>query len=117
MPVIEIRVGSILLAAVEVILALICKSPTHHWLHAMSDIAIHDNIVFLDNSDATGCVIAVFLVLHVAPLIVLLGLHYVTSQHLRVLYFYLRVVEYIVIVVDVLDNLYWLLTVALLLRL
>ena len=41
--------------------------------------------------------------------VVLLCLDHMSSEHLWILNFYLRVVEDVVVVVDILDYLYWLL--------
>ena len=98
-------------------MTLVCKSPAHHWLHPMSNIAVHDNIVFFDNCYATRILVSVLLILHLASLMVLLSLHDVATEHLRVLNLDLRVVEDVVVVIDILYYFDWLLPVALLLRL
>ena len=102
-------------------MALIVKSPTHHICllnlaldHAVGDIATHDNIVFLDDCNSSSSVhgiltllIQLLLRLLWAALmtVVLLSLDDVASKHLRILDFNLRVVENVVIIVDVFDNL------------
>lgn len=86
----------------------------------MCYVSVHHNVVLLDHCDATYLIIiivAILLVLHLASLMVLLGLNYVTTQHLRILNLDLRIVEDVVIVVDVFDYLDWLLAAALLFRL
>lgn len=83
----------------------------------MSNISTHDNIVLLNHCDATLSIIAIFLVLHIAPLMVLLSLNNMSSKHLRILYLDLRVVENVIVVIDVLNDPDRLLPTALLLRL
>lgn len=102
---------------VLVVMPLICKSPAHHWLHSMSNIAVHDYIVFLDYCNATLILVTIFHILRLATLMILLGLHNVASQHLRIFYFNLWVVEDVVIVINILNYLDWLLPIILLLRL
>ena len=82
---------------------LVCQSPAHHRLHSMSDIAVHDNVILFDDRDTTDLiVVTVFLVLHLLRTAVeLLGLNHVPTEHLRILYFDLGVVENVVIVVYV----------------
>ena len=80
----------------------------------MSDITIHDDIVLFDDSDPTDLIIivAVFLILHLLRAsVILLTLSDVPTEHLRILYFDLRVVEDIIIVVNVFDNFNWLLLI------
>lgn len=82
----------------------------------MSNIAVHNNIVFFDYCNATRILVTVLLILHLASLVILLSLHDVTTQHLWVLNLDLRVVEDVVVIIDVLYYLDWLLSVAFLLR-
>ena len=81
----------------------------------MRNITVHDNIVFFNNCYATLILVSVLLILHLASLVILLSLHDVTAEHLWVLNLDLRVVEDIVVVIDVLYYFDWLLPVALLL--
>ena len=81
----------------------------------MRNIAVHDNIVFLYNCYATLILVSVLLILHLASLVILLSLNNVTTEHLRVFNLDLRVVENVVVVIDVLYYFDWLLPVALLL--
>ena len=70
----------------------------------MSDITVHDDVVFFDDGDPTDLiVVAVFLILHLlrATVILLLSLGDLPTMHLRILYFNLRVVEDIIVVVNV----------------
>ena len=75
---------------------LVSKPPTHHRL-AILLLLVHHNVVLFDDSDALGRV-ALFLM----PSMVLLSLDNVASQHLRILYLDLGVVENVVVVIDVL---------------
>ena len=102
-------------------MSLIVKSPTHHVSllnltlnHAVCDVATHYNVVFLDDcntSSAVHWILSILIQLLLRLLrttlmtVVLLCLNNVTSKHLRILYFNLRVVENVVIIVDVFDNL------------
>ena len=81
----------------------------------MRNITVHDNIVFFNNCYATLILVSVLLILHLASLMILLSLHDMTAEHLRVLNLNLRVVENVVVVIDVLYYFDWLLPVALLL--
>ena len=94
-------------------MALISQSAPHHWLHTLSDVAVHDDVVLLDDCDpADLIVIAVFLVLHLLrAAVVLLSLNDVPTEHLGILYFDLRVVEDIIVVVYVFYYLDWLLLI------
>lgn len=83
----------------------------------MRNIAVHNNIVFFDNCYATRILVTVLLILYLASLVILLSLNDVTTQHLWVLNLDLRVVEDVVVIIDVLYYFDWLLPVALLLRL
>jgi len=86
----------------------------------MGYVSVHHNVVFFDDCDPTYLVVvvAVLLVLHLAlGLVVGLGLNDVASEHLRILNLDLRVVEDVVIVVDVFYYLDRLLAAALLFRL
>ena len=93
--------------------SLVVKPSVHHIglrnlpiTQDMIWIIIHYNIIFLDNSNATDLIVISFsLVLSNMLLwmsMELLTLYNMTSQHLRILYFNLRVIEYVVIVVYVL---------------
>ena len=84
----------------------------------MGYVAVHDNVVFLyDRDSADLLILAILLILHLLlrPAVVLLSLNYVPTKHLRVLNLNLGVVEYVVVIVNVLDDLDWLLPIALLL--
>lgn len=98
-------------------MSLISKSSIHHVglghlssAEYMSRITIHDYIIFLDDSDTTNLIIiSLLLVLSYMLLwmtMELLALNYMPTQHLRILDFNLRVVEDVVIIIDVLDYLY-----------
>jgi len=80
----------------------------------VSDITVHDDVVFFDDGDPTDLIIvvAIFLILHLLRVAMkLLSLGDVSTDHLWVLYFDLRIIEDIIIVVDVLDNFNWLLLI------
>jgi len=115
--IIKVLTRGILLTIIEILLSLVSKSPAHHWLHPVRNIAVHNNIVFFDNCYATRVLVTVLLILHLASLVILLSLYDVTTQHLWVLNLDLRVVEDVVVIIDVLYYFDWLLPVALLLRL
>ena len=83
----------------------------------MRNIAVHNDIVFFDNCYAARILVTVLLILYLASLVILLSLNDVTTQHLWVLNLDLRVVEDVVVIIDVLYYFDWLLPVALLLRL
>jgi len=94
------------------LMTLICKTPSHHvcWLvwwslthHMMLHIASNRNIVFFNNCDTTWS--NKLLLSHT---MILLSLNDVTTKHLGILYFYLWIVENIIIVIDVLYYLNWL---------
>lgn len=73
----------------------------------------HYNIVFLDNSDTVLIGVLLSLALVVRGSVVLLGVDDTSALHLRILYFDLRVVENVIVVINVLDDLDWLLLVLL----
>ena len=81
----------------------------------MSDITVHDNVVLFDDGDPTNLIVVVLLILILhrlrAALILLLTLGDVPTEHLRILYFNLRVIENIIVVVYVFDDFYWLLLI------
>ena len=72
-------------------------------------IASNSNIIFFDNGDTTRS--NELLLSHT---MILLSLNDVTTKHLRILYFYLWIVENIIIVIDVLYYLNWLVSFLLL---
>ena len=98
-------------------MTLISESPTHHIRllnlalnHAVCNVATHDNIVFLNHSNATvhgilPILIQLLLWLLGATLMILLSLDNVTSKHLRILNFDLGVIENVVIIVDIFNDL------------
>lgn len=93
---------------------MVSQSAPHHWLHTVSDITVHYNVVFFDDSDPTDLiVVTVFLILHLlrTAVILLLRLGDLPTMHLRILYFNLRVVEDIIVVVNVFYYLNWLLLI------
>ena len=71
----------------------------------MSWILVHNNIVLLDYSDATLSFESTF---SHSLSVILLGLDDVATEHLWIFYFDLRIVENIIIVVDVLYYFNWL---------
>ena len=79
---------------------------------------VHNNVILLNYCDTTDLIIiSLFLVLIHMLLwmtVELLALNYMASKHLRILNLNLRVIEYIIIVIDVLDNLNWLILTLLL---
>ena len=100
-------------------MTLISKTTSHHvslgWSSSHVWVTIHNYIVLLDDRDAVlirillGCLLAVV----VRGSVVLLGVNYVSTLHLRILNFYLRIVEDVVIIVDILYDLDWLILVLL----
>ena len=100
----------------RLILTLVSKSPAHHvcLLRASLHAWVHHDIVLLDNSDSVLRIVALLSPCH-RSCVILLGLNHVSSKHLRVLDLNLRVVEdVIVVIIDVLDDLYWLILTLLL---
>ncbi len=95
---------------------MVCQSAPHHWLHTLSDITVHDDVVLFDDGVPTDLiVVGIFLILHLLrPTMILLTLGDVPTEHLRILYFDLRIIEDIIIVVNVFDNFNWLLLILLL---
>lgn len=108
----------------HLIMSLICKATSHHiglvrnltvWHHTVSDISAHHNIVFLDDSDATDLVIvSIWIIFNTGLLslrttMILLSLNDMTTEHLRIFYFNLWIIEYVIVVVYVFDYLYGLL--------
>jgi hypothetical protein len=92
---------------------LVSQSAPHHWLHTLSDITVHDDVVLFDDGDPTDLIIvAVFLILHLLrAAMVLLALSDMPTKHLRILNFNLRVVKDIIVVVYVFNNFNWLLLI------
>lgn len=101
-------------------MTLISESPAHHigllnlsLNHAVCNVTTHYNIVLLNHSNSTSVhgiltiLIQLLLRLLGSSLVtmILLSLDNVTSKHLWILYFDLRVVENVVIIVDVFNNL------------
>ena len=102
-------------------MSLVVKSPAHHvgllnltLNHAVSDVATHHNIIFLNHSNTSSGIHGILSILIQLLLrllrtalmtVVLLGLDNMASKHLRILNFNLRVVENVVIIVDVFDYL------------
>lgn len=93
---------------------LVSETPSHHVRrlvmrslrhHMMRHIISNGNIVLLDYSNATLSLESAFT--HGLP-VILLGLDDVATEHLWVFYFDLRIVENIIIVVDVLYYFNWL---------
>jgi hypothetical protein len=95
-------------------------------------VGIHYDVVFLDHSYSTYLMIVllVFVIhdnvtigmllllllllsLRLVSIMILLSLYYMTTQHLWVLNFDLRIVEDVVVVVNVFDDLDWLLLILL----
>jgi hypothetical protein len=112
-----------LLTVAEVLVATTChatlvtliRQPSSHHVgrlvrgtlnHMMLDVASNGGHIFLDDGDATGaCEMAAFANVLV---VVLLCLDDVATEHLRIFYFDLRIVENIIIVVYVLYYFNWL---------
>ena len=90
---------------------MVSISAPHHWLHTLSDITVHDDVVLFNDGDPTDLiVVAVFLILILLrDAVLLLSLGYVPTEHLRILYFDLRVIEDIIVVVNVFYYFNWLL--------
>ena len=100
-------------------MTLVGKSSIHHiglghlsTTEHMPRVTIHYYIIFLDNSDATYLIIISLLLVLCYVLLwmtmELLALKYMSTQHLWILNFNLRVVEDVVVIIDVLDYFYWL---------
>ena len=74
----------------------------------MSLIAVHDDIIFLDDSYATDLVVVAFYLALTNMLLwmsmILLALDYMATQHLRILDLNLWIIKYIVIIIDILYN-------------
>ena len=103
-------VSKVLVTSSTSLVTLICKTATHHWLlglsladHMMTHLSAHSHAIVLDNGNATRA-LKVRLFTH--ALMILLRLNNVTAKHLGILDLNLRIVENIIIVVDVLYNLY-----------
>jgi len=103
-------------------MALICKSSVHHislryltTTQDMSWITIHYYIVFLYHCDSAYLIVITFTLARadmlLRMLMVLLALHYMASQHLRILNLDLWVIENVVIIVDIFDYLNWLILI------
>lgn len=95
-------------------LTLISETSSHHirrlmwWIlphHMVRHIVSNLNVVLFNHCDASGA--AKMLLSHWLA-VILLGLNYVTSEHLRIFYFNLWIVENIIIVVDILYYFNWL---------
>lgn len=75
----------------------------------MTTVTVHYNIIFFYHSNSTYLIIISFTLtlsnMLLWVLMVLLALHYMASKHLRVLNLNLWVIEYVIIVVDIFDNL------------
>jgi hypothetical protein len=88
-------------------LVLISQSSDHHisLLRSMVDVlSIHYYVVLLHNGDSILIGVSLLLARHLGGSIVLLSLNDVTSLHLRILDFNLRVVEDVVVVIYILDD-------------
>ena len=48
---------------------------------------------------------------HLLIIVILLSLYYITTKHLRILYFNLRIIENEIVIIYILYNLYWLVLV------
>lgn len=81
---------------------------------SLSHISIEHNVIFFENCDSIllGIAFGDLSICRIA--MVVLSLNEVASKHLGVLDFNLGVVENEIVVVDVLNNFYWLLLVLLL---
>lgn len=94
------------------ILILVCQSSHHHV--SLLRTWTHDYVIFLDYSNSTVLTTFALGLLLARSSVVLLGVHHTASHHLRILDLDRRIVENVVVVVNVLDNLDWLLLVFLL---
>ena len=74
----------------------------------MDDIAADDYVIVLDHSDIAVLIIAHWSLTLAAPTMVLLGRDNVTSEHLRILNLNLRIIKDVIVVIDIFDDLYWL---------
>lgn len=74
--------------------------------NSVGDVSVHNDVVLLDDSDSV--------VVERLPAVVVLGLDDVASEHLRVLNLDLGVVEDEVVIVYILNDLYWLILILLL---
>ena len=74
----------------------------------MNDVAADDNVVVLDHSDIAVLIITHWSLTLAASTMVLLGRDHVTSEHLWILNLYLRVIENVIVVIDIFDDLDWL---------
>ena len=90
------------------LVTLICEATAHHGLlrwtmadHMMAHLSAHSHAIIFDNCNST---MALKLRLLTHTLMILLSLNNVATEHLRILYLNLRIVENIIIVVDVLYN-------------
>lgn len=87
----------------------------------MWHISSHHNIILFNNSYSTDILTILIIFLynlvlgtlrnHLLIIVILLSLYYITSKHLRVLDFNLRIVEYEVVIVYVFYYFYWLVLV------
>lgn len=99
-------------------LILVCKSSYHDicLLRIVHILTIHYDIIFFDNSYCSILILILLCLLsrHIWSSIVLLCLNYISTLHLWIFYFYLRIVKNVVIIVNVLYYFYWLLLTILL---
>lgn len=123
-------------------LSLVCKASSHHVCllylrpskmhYIVEHVGVHYDVVFLNDSYSTYLMIVLLvLVIHdnvaigmllllllllalgLVSIMILLSLYYVAAQHLRILNFDLRIIEDVVVVVNVFDDLDWLLLILL----
>ena len=91
------------------LMTLVCETATHHGLlrwplanHMMAHMSTHTHSIVFDDCDATRALKMWWLTN--ALVVILLSLNNVATEHLGILYLNLRIVENIIIVVDVLYN-------------
>ena len=92
------------------ILSLICKSSSHHIGLCTNILTTHYNVVFFDNSYTSDVMVWILLRVILSS-VVLLCLNNMTTMHLWIFNFNLRVVEYVIVVVYIFNDFYRLLVV------
>lgn len=105
----SLLIWHISLHLIIICLILISKSSHHQICLLWWILLAHDDIVLLDNGDAVWILELLFVLDVLRCCEVWLGLNYGATLHLSVLNFDLRVVEDVVVVVDVFNNFNWLL--------
>lgn len=97
-------------------LVLICISPDHH-IGLLGLSIVHNDIVIVFLNDCNWSIFISYMIHFISfwnlGLVVLLGWNHSTSEDLRVFNLNLRIVKYIVIIIDILYYFYWLLLLSL----